>query len=413
MPKQATSSRKLIFVNRFFFPDESATAQILSDIAEHFAAQGANVHIITSQLDYSDADKRYPASETWRGIKIHRIWTTGFGRAGLIGRAIDYLSFYLFCFFSVLKHARRDSLVIAKTDPPLVSVPVGFAARLKGAIRVNWLQDLFPEVATALGVRAPLKPLLRGLRNRSLKRARLNIAIGARMAERLKKEGTPPATVRVIHNFVDDEALQPDAEGIASLKVAWGFAEQDFIIGYSGNLGRAHDFETLLGAADMLKNEAAIKFLFIGGGHLRARIEAEASSRGLSNLIFKPYQPRAALARSLGLPDLHWVSLQPALEGLIVPSKLYGITATGRPLLMIGDADGEIGRLASKHGFGLCYGIGDSAGVAAAIGELSSDRARLAAMRQAARQFTDAEASKKLAFEAWTAALEELAADVS
>jgi len=398
---------QIIFVNRFFHPDESATAQMVSDLAVHLVASGRHVQLITSRLSYADPAVRHPRRETWQGIAISRVATTGFGRANLLGRAVDYLSFYLTSFLAVLARARRGDVVIAKTDPPLVGVTIGLAARLRGARRVNWLQDVFPEIAGATGVRVPFGGLLRALRNRSLRRADLNVAIGARMRDLVAAETGGRADAVVIHNFVDD-ALVPDAAGAAALRAEWGYGPEDFVIGYSGNLGRAHDIDTVLGAAQRLKTDPSVHFLFIGGGHLRAEMEARASALGLTNIDTRPYVPRAELSRSLCLPDLHWVSLIPALEGLILPSKLYGIAAAGRPALVVGDPEGDLSRIAVGHGFGLTVTPGDAAGLADAILALKADPDRRAEMGRAARRFAETEGARHRAFALWDAALDRL-----
>ena len=297
-----------MFVNRFFYPDHSATAQILADVARHLASRPEVVMVVASRLLYDDPEVKLLANEAWGNVEIVRVWTTRFGRSNLLGRALDYLSFYASATLSVLKRARRGDVVITKTDPPLLSVPIGFAARAKSANLVDWLQDLYPDIAEKLGVGIASGwsgKLLRSLRNRSFTRAQTNIVIGECMAEHLEREGIAAERLHIIHNFVDDNAINPVDIETNPLRESWGFSQDDFVVGYSGNLGRAHDLDTILDAATVLENQHQIKFLFVGGGHLRARLEAEAERRGLKNLILKPYQPREQLPLSLGVADLH------------------------------------------------------------------------------------------------------------
>jgi len=148
-----SSNRKLIFVNRFFFPDHSATSQMVSDLAFALAAAGFDVQVVTSRLRYDDPAAELPGREAIAGVQVHRVRTTRFGRHLLPGRALDYLTFYLSAAWRLFRLLRRGDVVVAKTDPPLISVPVGWVAGLRGARLVNWLQDLFPEVAAALGIR--------------------------------------------------------------------------------------------------------------------------------------------------------------------------------------------------------------------------------------------------------------------
>ena len=395
---------RLLFVNRFYYPDHSATAQILTDLAEALAARGWDVGVIASRLRYDDPAALLPAHDTHAGVGIRRIWSSRFGRAGLAGRAIDYLSFYVTAFFALLATARRGDIVVAKTDPPLLSVVASVAVRLRGATLVNWLQDLYPEVAAELGVgamRGPLGRLLRGRRNASLRRARLNIAIGERMAERIAAEGVPAERIAVMPNWSDEAAIRPIARAAVALRDEWGLGDA-FVVGYSGNLGRAHEFETLLGAARLLAHRDDIVFLMIGGGHESARLAARVADEGLADRFrFRPYQPRERLSESLGAADVHWLSLRPEMEGLIVPSKFYGIAAAGRPVIAITDLDGEIARIVRREDCGMAIAPGDAPGLAAAIEDLAGDPARVAAMGGAARAVIEREFGRVDAFERW------------
>src|SRR5690606_29000430 len=147
------SAPRVVFLNRFFYPDLSATSQMLSDLAFGLAERGFDVQVITSRLCYDDPSARFPARETIRGVRVHRIWTSGFGRHNLWGRGIDYLSFYVSALRACRRTLKPGDILVAKTDPPMISVVGALAARLRGARLVNWLQDLFPEVAAAAGIR--------------------------------------------------------------------------------------------------------------------------------------------------------------------------------------------------------------------------------------------------------------------
>lgn len=367
----------MLFVNRYFHPDHSATSQIASDLAFHLAARGWEVAAITSRQRYDDRNARLPAHDTANGVRIRRVWSTRFGRAGLPGRAIDYLTFYLSAYFALL--GARGWLVIAMTDPPLTSVLVALTPRRF----VNWVQDLFPEVAESLGIRAPR--LLRVLRDWSLRRARTNVVLGDRMAARVPK-------AVVIHNWAD--------AGLRPAERAGQSAGGRFVVGYSGNLGRAHEFETILRA---MRELPRVTFRFTGGG---AQLEAVKRAAG-ANAEFHPYAPRERLSESLSAADAHLVSLQPALEGLIVPSKFYGILAVARPVLFIGARDGELARIIDAHGCGIVVEPGDAGGLARAIESLAGDRGKAAEMGRRGRALYLERFAPQHAFAAWERVLEE------
>lgn len=361
---------KIVFVNRFFYPDLSATSQMLSDAAFYLATRNHEVHIVTSRLSY-EGEGDLPASETIHRVQIHRIWTSSFGRSTLLGRAFDYSTFYLVVFFRLLALLSVGDYVIAKTDPPLVSVPVSWAASIKKARMVNWLQDLFPEVATALGVNVPgfVLRFLTMLRDQNILSAEMNIAIGELMRERLLKLGVYTDRVSVIPNWADGDNIKPlSAEN--PLREPWGLQNQ-FIVGYSGNLGRAHEIQTLVGAIKSLAADNGITFLFIGGGALMDQLRDEV--QGVGNCRFEPYQPREKLPYTLTLPDVHITILKPEMEGLIVPSKIYGVLAAGKPSIFIGDPTGELGQLVTEQGVGVAVPEGDDKALVAAIKTLQAD----------------------------------------
>jgi colanic acid biosynthesis glycosyl transferase WcaI len=154
---------RVIFVNRYFFPDHSATSRILSDLAFALAESGRAVCVVTSRQRYDDPQAQLPAEEKIRGVDIHRVSTARFGRSTLWGRGIDYLTFYAGAGRAIRSLARPGDIVVAKTDPPLLSVVAMRAARKAEARGINWLQDLYPEVAIELGVPFVKRPPARWL----------------------------------------------------------------------------------------------------------------------------------------------------------------------------------------------------------------------------------------------------------
>jgi glycosyltransferase involved in cell wall biosynthesis len=416
---------RIVFLNRYFHPDHSATSQMLSDLAFGLAERGLNVYVVTSRHRYGDARAGLPGVERIGGVAVHRVASSRFGRARLAGRTLDYLTFYLAAAWRLWRLARKGDIVVAKTDPPLVSVVAAPIARLRRARLVNWVQDLFPEVAQAAGVMGTpgrlLLALLRRLRNRALRAAETNVVLGERMAEHLCRQGIERHRIRIIANWQDGALVRPVAHHENPLRRAWGL-EGRFVVGYSGNLGRVHELATVLDAMTLLQAQTAmagataggaaasagaeVRFLFIGGGALEPVLRAEIAARGLGNAVLLPYQPRNALPHSLSAADVHLVTLRPEFEGLIVPSKVYGIAAAGRPALFVGDAGGEIARLIAAHACGVCVPCGDGVALAAAIEALSRDPAHCEAMGRRAREMLEAHFDKPIAIARWVAALE-------
>jgi len=206
------------------------------------------------------------------------------------------------------------------------------------------------------------------------------------MAERLVARGVPERTIAVVQNWSGDGDIAPVAAEANAVRAEWGYAPADFVVAYSGNLGRAHEVETVLDAARRLAGRSDVHFLFIGGGHHLRGVE----ERGQPNIAFRPYQPRERLAQSLGVGDVHWLSLRAEFEGLIVPSKFFGIAAAGRPVIAVTHKRGEIARIVEAHGCGLVVEPGDGEGLARAIAALADDRATCLAMGLRARVMLDA-----------------------
>lgn len=394
---------KLVFANRFFHPDLAPTGRLAAQVAFDAAAQGREVHTVTSRQRYEDAAADLPAEDNVRGVRIHRVWTTRSGRGSLAGRALDYLSFYFSTFRALLRILDRGDIVVAMTDPPLLSVCAALAARLRGARLVNWLQDVFPETAERSGVRllrGPVAWIAHELRNWSLRRAAVNVVLGERMREEIA-HAAPHA--RVAPNWMDGAAVRPMAAAASGLRRECGL-EGKFVVGYAGNLGRVHDAETILAAARLLVPDPGIALLFTGGGHQFARLRAEA----LPNVIVRGYVPEERLGDCLGASDVHLVALLPQFEGLVVPSKFYGVAAAGRATIFVGDREGELAWAIATHGCGVRIANGDAEGLAQAIRELRAAPARLREMGERARVVFEREWDRPVALARWRAILAEV-----
>jgi glycosyltransferase involved in cell wall biosynthesis len=404
--EQAAARPRLVFVNRFFHPDHSATSQILSDLAFRVAALGADVHIVCSTQRYDDPRARLPRAELVRGVQVHRLGGTRFGRSRLAGRALDDLCFHAGAAWRLIRLLRRGDIVVAKTDPPLIALAAAAAAALRSARLVNWMQDVYPEVASHLGAN-PLPrwadALLRRVRDATLRAAAANVVLGVRMRDRVRELGVAPERVAVIENWSDGVAPLPG--GQSRLRAAVG-GQDRFVVAYSGNLGRAHETGTMLGALGLLRDDARFLFLFIGDGAGMRELRDAAEHGGFEHARFLPYQPRESLSDALAAADVHLAILRPELEGLIVPSKAYGVLAAGRPLVFIGDADGEIPRLLRSAGCGGTVAPGDSAGLVRTLEALRADPAATAAMGLRARRLFTERCTVERALRQWTEVLE-------
>ena len=399
---------KYIFVNRFFYPDYSATSQILTDLTLYLSGYEMDIHVVTSRLSYDKLAVKLPVKEKVHNITVHRVWSSNFGRTNIVGRAIDYLTFYLSAILRLLLLVKRDDLLITKTDPPLMSIFTTLIAKIHSAKAINWLQDLFPEVAIHLDVnflKGRLGRVLIYLRNYSLRKAFSNVVLGEKMRDRLIKEGVSQSKIEIIQNWSVNQQIAP--EGDHQLRTQWGL-DGKFVIGYSGNLGRAHDSQTIINAMLALKDSQEIVFLFIGGGSHYVKVEQACERYNISNAVFKPYQPYSELHLSLAAADVHWLCLQPKLEGLIVPSKFYGIAAAGKPVIFIGDTEGEVATLINDRKMGFVVPFGDSQALLEKFNYLALNRSLCQQMGQNNRKIFEREFDSRFAFHAWKKVLEKV-----
>jgi colanic acid biosynthesis glycosyl transferase WcaI len=395
---------KIIFINRFFYPDQSATSQIVSDLAFEFAKDGHEVHAVTSRNKIAGSSDLPERSRTESGVIIHRVGRQVTQPAGQVSRFADFLAFYGMAAPVLRRHAAYDSFVIAMTDPPMLSVWARSLLRDRHVHFVNWLQDVYPEVAMNLDVplmRGRLGRLLKDFRDRSLRGASFNVVLGSRMRQYVENCGAEKSSLRVIPNWVDDRVVRPIARHANPLRAEWGLADK-FVVGYSGNLGRAHEFETVVCAAERLRGRRDLRFVFIGGGFQYVKLQKELRERGLEDVAqFKPYQEQSELACSLSVADAHWLSLRPEFENLIVPSKFYGIAAAGRPILAIVDPNGEIAALVKRFNCGAVVEPGNGAGLAQVLEAMMDNRAIVEEWGRNARLMVESHFSRAQAIDKW------------
>src|SRR5260221_4867187 len=299
---------KILFLNRFFCPDSSATSQIVSDLAFHLAREGYEVHAITSRVGGGEA-----RHERINGVTIHRVGNALSGPHGLSRRALAYLEYYRGARKAARELIAPGDIVVLKTDPPLLSTAVGHLARRRGAKLVLWLQDVFPEVAREYGVPAmggPLGAVIRRVRDHSLSIADRIVVIGDRMADEIVKAGVSRERIEVIQNWADGAAIVPVDRDANALRRKWDLGG-DFVVGYSGNLGRVHEFATMLDAAALLRDDAGIRFVVIGRGPRLREVKERAARERLTNIRFEPHQDPKGPGQALRLATVSLSVFQP------------------------------------------------------------------------------------------------------
>ncbi len=387
---------RIVFLNRFYWPEEPATGQLLTDLAEALARDGDfDVRILTS----TSSGSARPRSETHRGVSIRRVRTPRLGGRGALNRLCDWLGFGVGALWRVWRDLRRGDTLVLLTDPPLLAALAAPLAQCRGARVIHYVQDVYPELPEVLNGTRGLG-FLRALRNRAWRRADACVVLGGDMAALLRTQGVAPGRIHSIPNWAPHGLAPAPESAIADVKRRWGLSEK-FAVVYSGNLGRVHDLEPVLTLAASLRENSSLVFLFIGDGAQRATLEAQVKAAQLPNVHFLPHQPRTELAASLGAADVHLVTLRAGCEALVFPSKLYGIAAVGRPVLFIGPTHCELAHQVEAAGMGRAFARTDIAGLAHVLTEWQQRPADLGACARNAARFAAASGGIDRAAAAW------------
>ena len=329
---------------------------------------------------------RLVGREEHRGVDILRANGTRLRPGRFTRRALNYVTYFLSAAIASLGVQRPD-VVVSLTDPPIVGLLALWTARRTGAKFVFLCEDVFPEVAVLLADfhSAIVNRALDRVNRYLLAHADAVVAIGERMRARLIHEKDAEARkITIVHNWADCEEIRPASKDNAFSR-AHGLVDR-FVVMHSGNIGLSQNLDVVLDAADRLRDLKDLVFAFVGDGARRRALEAAAIARGLDNVRFFPYQPKEHLDDSFAAADVFLVSLKPGIEGYIVPSKVYGILAAGRPFVAAVDPSCEAATIARDYGCGLPAAPGDAGQLAAQLLALYHNRSETEAMGRRARE---------------------------
>src|SRR5437667_281232 len=346
----------ICFFNRSYWPDQAATGQLLTDLAEDLVDRhGCGVTVVAGcplHATRRSSPMLWPVErETRHGVTILRSNGTRFGPGRFSRRVANYLSYFASASLASLAVGRPD-IVVSLTDPPIVEV----------AALIENFQNRTVDRA------------LERVNRYLLREADAVVALGERMRRRLVEEkGADPPRVDVIHNWADCEAIVPGARDNGFSR-AHGLDDR-FVVMHSGNVGLSQNLDVAIEAAARLQSRERLVLVVVGNGARRAALERDVARRGLSNVRFLPYVPKELLHESFATADAFLVSLKPGLEGYIVPSKLYGILAAGRPFVAAVDPSCEVATIATEHSCGVVAPPGDPDALASAIAGLCDDPA--------------------------------------
>jgi colanic acid biosynthesis glycosyl transferase WcaI len=351
---------RVLFLNRSYWPDGEATGQLLTELAEDLAGR-FEVTVVAGLPNTNPAGERYRVfvSEMRRGVRILRVPHTRFPKGWLPGRAVNFVSFLG---AAAIRAAlcRRQDVVVVETDPFLLPF-LGLILRWRHQGRlIVYLQDIHPEIGVAVG-RLQESLLTRSLQ-RSLRaiyrRADRVVVLSRDMRRTLMSAGVPEQRIDLLPNWIDANRVRPTL-GRNRFRARHGIADETFLVMYSGNWGVTQQLEQVIEAAERLRGRHDVLFAFVGGGTAEASLREEVARRELMNVRFFPYQPKEELGDSLSAADLHLLTVHPAALNYLMPSKLYGILAVGRPLLAAVPRQSELAEEILTSGVGDVIEPGD------------------------------------------------------
>lgn len=345
--------QKILFINRSYWPDVEATGQLLTELCEDLAGQ-FDVSVLCGQPNRNPENAGFKRSgtEIRKNVTIRRVRHTQFEKKrGLLFRAANMLTFFIRAAPAAV-FGRCPDTVVVETDPPLLCFIGYLVQRLRGVKLVLYQQDIYPEVAKALKKIPDWFPyrIVRRFFYFVYRRADRIVVLSADMKAHLEANGVDVSRIHVIPNWTDPKAVFPIKERNEFRDSAE--LNGQFVVMYSGNIGLSQRLETVLDAAECLKDNSNITFVFVGDGASREQFEDDAKRRGLCNVRFFDYQPKAKLAHSLSAADLHLVLLEPALVPLLMPSKIYSVLASGTPCVVLSSQDCELSNIVMENEVG-------------------------------------------------------------
>ncbi len=391
---------RITIINQFYVPDIAPTAHLSASLAEHLAESGHEVTVVTSRGGYTQDAKDASGAGTAGGrVSVKRVWTPKLGKGSLLKRLTDYAFFYLSTFLT-MTFLRRQDVIISLTTPPFIAwsgVVHGWLHRRSKLIL--WNMDCYPEAperAEMIPTDGFISRVLQFFNRALFRRIDHLIGLDTAMVDLLMGRYAPKKkqlATTIIPNFEDasffplesaDGAEHGTWEGVERL----GLADK-FVVLYLGNMGVGHDFDTALDAAEKLKDDDRVRFLYIGGGARKDPVAQEAEKRGLTNVIVHSYVPKTETPAVMSAVACSLITLRDDMLGVMSPSKLHSNLAMRLPILYVGPETSNVDDAIKSYQCGRTVPIGDADALAAAIRELANDPAMHESMRSAARRAFD------------------------
>jgi colanic acid biosynthesis glycosyl transferase WcaI len=375
---------RILLLNLYYPPDTSATAKMAATVVEALSARH-DVTVLCGRPSYDPTERRpWRLWQTERAGKtaIIRVGSTDYPRLQMKRRLLNYLSYVVLAIPRAL--FQRCDVVLAMTDPPFEGIVGAIVAMLKGKPYVYNIRDMYPDMAVGGSIVGPglLARVWERLHRRALRRATRVIVLGEDMRARIMAKGINSAGIEIVRDGADiplPNAPPPplDDEIIRAIR-----GDFKFVLLHAGNLGFYGAWETLITAMHKLEADG-VGLVFVGEGAQRGHVEVLA--RNAKNVRFLPFFPASKIPSVLAAPDAHVITVKRGLEGVVVPSKMYGILAAGKPIIAVAPEETDAASLGAKFGFAVSADPDDPERIAAATRSLVMDNEKVEAMGRAAR----------------------------
>lgn len=377
---------KVLLLNLYYPPDTSATAYTAAHLADALAKRHS-VTVICGRPSYDPLERRpwrLWQEERMGGVRVIRVGSTDYPRHRMTRRILNYLTYAKLSGLRAL--FERCDVIVSMTDPPFEGISAAFLALLKRKPLVYYVADLYPDMALGGDVVAPglLAHLWEKLHRWALRRAARVIVLGDDMRVRVASKGISPEKIEVVRTgaAIPPRGSAPAVDQAIDPAVVQTIRKNArFVAVHAGNLGFYGAWQTLLGAAKQLEG-TGIELIFIGDGAQRAALEGSAAE--LTSVRFLPFFPVDKIPSVLAAGDVHIITVKRGLEGVVVPSKLYGILAAGKPVLAVAPPETDVAHLAVERGFGLAADPDRPQDTAEALRVLAANPERVRALGQAA-----------------------------
>ena len=383
--------KDILFLCQFFYPEYNSSATLPFDTAKHLAAHGFSVNALCGYPKEYCREKNVTLREDKCGIGIRRIRYFQMARGRRLSRLINYFSFTVSAFFH-LAELRKYESVIVYSNPPVLPIVAVLGNILFGTKIVFVAYDMYPEVAYAsksLRRGGIIDRVMRWINHIMYSRASCAVALTDEMKAFLvlNRPEISPEKIVTIANWAHEKERKVDPADY----LRFGYAEDSFIVSYFGNMGICQDMETLMGAAEKLKEHPKVRFLITGHGNKKDSVQQRIRENGLRNVQFLDYLTGEDFEQAVAVSSCCVVSLERGLKGTCAPSKYYSYLQGGQPVLAVVEKGSYLEEEVINWRIGYAVSLGDSDMLAHVIEDMADHPEEREAMRRRAHDLYERE----------------------